>query len=121
MTASRSTININVEINRMIRLLFAVAVVMSVAGPVGCAQSGTPKVETIQAPAPDPLAEAKTILTNYANGMPVTSEAESFPDLAARVKEKDAAKGELLEKGLSEIKASPTTARTKAKELLKKL
>jgi len=95
-------------------LLFGICV-------VGCSQSGTPKVETFQAPAPDPLARAKTILTNYANGMPVTSEAESFADLAAKVKEKDAAKGEILEKGLSEIKARPTSAQAKAKELLKKL
>ena len=57
----------------------------------------------------------------FANGMPVTSEAESFPDLAARVRAKDAAKGEILEKGLDDIKAHPTTAQTKAKELLKKL
>src|SRR5438105_852595 len=49
----------------------------------GCWSSGTPKVETVQAPAPDPLARAKTLLTNYVNGMPVTSEADSFADLAA--------------------------------------
>jgi hypothetical protein len=109
------------EIERMTRLILAAAMISWAAGLVGCAQSGTPKVETIQAPPADPLAEAKTILTNYANGMPVTSEAEDFPKLAARVKEKDAAKGEILEKGLSEIKASPTTAQAKAKELLKKL
>src|SRR5262245_17096321 len=87
----------------------------------GCAQSGTPKVETVKAPEADPIAEAKTVLTNYANGLPVTSEAESFSELAARVKERDAAKGEVLEKGLSEIKANPASAQTKAKELLKKL
>jgi hypothetical protein len=53
--------------------------------------------------------------------MPVTSEAESFPDLVKRVKEKDAAKGDLLEKGLNEIKANPAVARPRATELLKKL
>jgi len=53
--------------------------------------------------------------------MPVTSEVESFPDLIARVKEKDPAKGELLEKALNEIKANPRTAQAKAKELLPKL
>ena len=86
----------------------------------GCNQ-GTPTVETYEAPPSDPLAEAKTILTNYANGMPVTSEAESFPDLAKRVKEKDPAKGELLDKGLQSIKANPSSAKSKATELLKQL
>lgn len=80
-----------------------------------------PQVETVQAPVADPIAEAKTILTNYSNGMPVTSEAESFPDLVARVKEKDAAKGEILDKGLSQIKQNPATAQAKAKELLRQL
>jgi hypothetical protein len=98
----------------------AALAVASCAGFVGC-QSGTPKVETYAPAADDPLAEAKATLTNYANGMPVTSEAESFPDLVKRVKEKDAAKGDLLEKGLNEIKANPAVARPRATELLKKL
>jgi hypothetical protein len=106
----------------MMRPFIAVAVALSCGvGLAGCGQSGTPKIETVQAPVADPVVQAKTILTNYANGMPVTSEAESFPDLAARVKEKDAAKGEMLEKGLGEIKANPAAAQAKAKELLKKL
>ena len=106
----------------MRRVVVAFAIVGSAGlGIIGCSQSGTPKVETVKAPEADPLAEAKTILTNYANGMPLTSEAESFPALAARVKAKDAAKGEILEKGLGEIKASPSSAQAKAKELLKKL
>src|SRR5215204_902800 len=97
------------------------AIVFLSASFSGCGPSGTPQVKTVTAPAPDPIAEAKSILTNYANGMPVTSEAESFPDLIARVKEKDAAKGELLDKGLSQIKANPSSAQAKAKELLPKL
>jgi hypothetical protein len=106
----------------MTRVFVRFVMALSLAvGMLGCAQSGTPTVETVQAPAPDPIVEAKTILTNYANGMPVTSEAEEFAGLAARVKEKDAAKGEILDKGLSEIKANPASAQAKAKELLKKL
>jgi hypothetical protein len=87
----------------------------------GCNQGELPKVQKVEAPVSDPLVEAKTILNNYANGMPVTSEAESFPELIARVKEKDAAKGAILEKGLTEIKANPSTAKAKATELLKQL
>jgi hypothetical protein len=103
----------------MIRMMGVIAV--SVAMLAGCAQSGTPKVETVKAPEADPIAEVKAMLTNYSNGQPVTSEAESFNELAARVKEKDAAKGEVIEKGLNEIKANPSSAQAKARELLKKL
>ena len=102
--------------------LLAIAVGLLVCiGVVGCAGGQTPKIETFQAPAPDPLARAKAILTNYSNGMPVTSEAESFGDIVAAVKTKDAAKGEILEKGFAAIKASPSTAKSKATELLKQL
>jgi hypothetical protein len=103
----------------MIRWMAAVAVGFALL--TGCAQSGTPKVEVVKAPEADPIAEVKAMLTNYANGQPVTSEAEEFGPLAERVKAKDAAKGELVAKGLSEIKANPASAQTKAKELLKKL
>src|SRR5205085_10338371 len=105
----------------MTRVALMAAIVLSMElGLVGCS-SGTPKVETVKAPAPDPIARVKTMLTNYANGMPVTSEADSFADLAAQVKAKDPAKGEIVEKGLTEIKANPASAKTKANELLKKL
>src|SRR5437773_12262458 len=98
----------------MTRVVLVVTIVLLAGfGLVGCS-SGTPKIETVKAPAPDPIARVKTMLTNYANGMPVTSEADSFAALAAQVKEKDAAKGELVEKGLAEIRANPASAKTKA-------
>jgi len=105
----------------MVRVSLIAGALLGCACLTGCGMSGTPKVETVQAPAPDPVARVKTMLTNYANGMPVTSEADSFADLAAQVKAKDAAKGEIVEKGLAEIKANPGSAKTKANELLKKL
>jgi len=105
----------------MVRVSFIAGTLLGCALLTGCGMSGTPKVETVQAPAPDPVARVKAMLTNYANGMPVTSEADSFADLAAQVKSKDAAKGEIVEKGLAEIKANPGSAKAKATELLKKL
>lgn len=100
--------------------LFLVLAMLGAGWSFGC-NSGTPKIETVQAPEADPLAEAKAILTNYANGMPVTSEAEGFPQLVERVKKKDAAKAVMLEKGLNQIKQNPSTAKSKAGELLKQL
>lgn len=105
----------------MIRRFVYTACLAVIGSVSGCAQSGTPKIETVPAPALDPMARVKTMLTNYSNGMPVTSEADSFADLAAQVKAKDPAKGEIVEKGLSEIKANPGSAKAKATELLKKL
>ena len=104
----------------MVCLLRAAAVTAACLLMVGC-NSGTPKVETVAAPAADPLAEARTILTNYSNGMPVTSEAANFDNLIKQAKEKDAAKGEILEKGLNDIKSNPANAKTVATDLLKKL
>jgi hypothetical protein len=101
--------------------MFLAALLATCAGLMGCGGGDVPKVQSYEAPVADPLAEAKAILNNYANGMPVTSEAESFPDLVSRVKEKDPAKGATLEKGLAEIKAKPAGAQAKAKELLKQL
>ncbi len=105
--------------NKFVALL--VLAVGSVGMFSGCGDSGLPKVETFEVPAPDPLARAKAILTNYSNGMPVTSEAGSFDDIATQVKAKDAAKGEILEKGFSAIRANPGSAKSKANELLKQL
>jgi hypothetical protein len=102
-------------------MVFVASIVFSLVGAIGCGTAGTPKVQTVQAPAPDPTARVKALLTNYANGAPVTSEAASFDQLAAQVKEKDAAKGDIVEKGLQDIKAHPNGAKTKAAELLKKL
>jgi hypothetical protein len=108
--------------NNVVRTCLFVSVALLIGmGLVGCSQSGTPKVETVEAPVADPLVEVKAILTNYSNGMPVTSEAESFPQLVESVKAKHPAKGEILEKGLNQIKQNPATAQAKAKELLKQL
>jgi hypothetical protein len=105
----------------MTRLMLAAALLAAACTSfVGC-DTGTPQVKTIDAPQMDPVQEAKNILTNYSNGSPVTSEAMGFPDLIKRVKEKDAAKGEILEKGLDQIKASPGSAKSTATDLLKKL
>lgn len=87
----------------------------------GCGDSGRRPVQNIEVKEADPINEAKALLTNYVNGQPVTSEAESFPDLIKRVKEKDPAKGAILEKGLADIMKVKAAPAGKAKELLKKL
>lgn len=104
----------------MIRSLRAAVVAVGLLALVGCGDGGQ-RIKTVEAPSVDPIAEAKAILNNYANGMPVTSEASEFPDLVARVKAKDPAKGDILEKGLADIQKSKSGVREKAKALLQKL
>jgi len=104
----------------MTRSGFAGVLAVALAGLSGC-DSQKPKVQTYEVKAPDPVAEAKAILQNYANGQPVTSEAESFPDLVKRVKAVDAAKGDILEQGFKDILAKKNNPGPTAKELLKKL
>lgn len=96
----------------------ALLLLLSGLSVVGC---GTPGEEPIKVQQVDRLEEAKRLLQNYANGQPVTSEATSFPKLIEDVKKTDPAKGEILEKGLAEIQASPATAAATAKDLLSKL
>ncbi|MBN9117889.1 MAG: hypothetical protein J0I06_01765 [Planctomycetes bacterium] len=102
------------------RAFVAVAVLALCGVLVGC-ENNKPKVESIEAPPPNPVAEAKAILNNYANGMPVTSEAESFPDIVQRVRQVDSAKADILDKGFKEILANKQNPGPKARELLKKL
>jgi hypothetical protein len=99
----------------------SLVVALGLLAGVGCTPRA-PGEKDIEVKAPDPLAEAHTILKRYADGQPMGSEAASFPKLVEDVKAKDAKKGEILEKGLDELQKAPPGARQgKAKELLKKL
>ena len=89
---------------------------------VGCGGDRV-KVEEIQVKEESALIRAKNALENYAKGQPLGSEASAFDQLIRDVKKEDAAKGEILEKGLADLqKAKGQTAiMAKAKELLNKL
>jgi len=105
-----------------LKSLAAAAVIAVSAVSVGLSGcGGGVKEETIVVPKVSAVDEAKQIVQNYANGAPVTSEAAGFPDLIARVKAEDAAKGEALEKGLAQIQAQPNNRASLAKGLLTKL
>ncbi|MEN6495814.1 MAG: hypothetical protein ABFD16_16150 [Thermoguttaceae bacterium] len=96
-------------------LLLALAVV------AGCNPSGI-KIESYKPDKPPAAVEqAKQLLQQYANGGPLGSEVTGYPQLIERVKQEDAQKGEILEKGLAEIQKAPGTRVEKAKALLKQL
>jgi hypothetical protein len=104
----------------MMRFLATAAFAAVVAVVLGC-DTGKPKIEKIEAPPPNAINEAKAILTNYANGQPVTSEAESFDEIVQRVRAVDSAKADVLEATFKAIKANRNIAQARAKEALKKL
>jgi len=105
----------------MIRNICLAVAVSAAALLAGCGPPGTVNEEAIETKAPDPVAEARSILANYANGMPVTSEASTFPQLVERVRAVDPAKADILENGFKEIMANKQKPAAKAKELLRKL
>ena len=67
------------------------------------------------------LERAKGILTDYANGVPMGSEAATFDEIVEEVRKTDPHKATLLEKGFADLKRSPQNLRDKARALLKQL
>jgi len=71
--------------------------------------------------APDPVAEAKSIVQAYANGQSLGSEVQGFDDLLERVNRADAGKGGKLRSFLDEVRTKGKVDSAKAKKLLGEL
>jgi hypothetical protein len=84
---------------------------------MGCGSGGI-KDRILDVPPPNPLAEAKSLLTAYAGGQPLGSEGETFEDLVQRVAAVDAAKSGELQTFLQEVKKTGRPNAAKAKKLL---
>jgi hypothetical protein len=67
------------------------------------------------------LERARVILTDYANGVAMGSEAETFDEIVAEVRKADPQKATILEKGFADMKRSPKNLSSKARALLKQL
>src|SRR5260370_27903317 len=67
------------------------------------------------------LERAKVILNDYAQGVPMGSEAMTFAEIVEEVRKTDPQKATILEKGFADLKRSPGNLRAKARELLKQL
>jgi hypothetical protein len=106
----------------MNRFRISLALSLSLALFVGCkGEKIQPK--TIDIPVTkSALEEAQTLFKRYADGQPIGSEAAGFDNLVKRVKEQDAAMGEILEKGCAELIKTPAKGqKAKATEVYKKL
>lgn len=88
----------------------------------GCGNGGGPAQRPIEVRQSTKLDEVKSILGQYAEGAPITSEAEGFDLLIEEVRKTDPAKADILAKELPALKKlSGAALQSKAKELLKKL
>jgi hypothetical protein len=67
------------------------------------------------------LERAKVILNDYAQGVPLGSEAMTFEEIVEEVRKTDPQKATILEKGFADLKRSPGNRSGKARELLKRL
>ena len=91
-------------------------VLLAISGLCGCAQEPPIEVQPQSG-----LERAKGILTDYANGAAMGSEAETFEEIVAEVRKTDPQKATILEKGFADLKRSPNNPRDKARALLKQL
>lgn len=106
----------------MFRLLAVFVALTILTGVVtGCRQQGTPQTKVIEVPMPKGLDRAKMLLQNYAQGQPLGSEAEDFPQIVEEVRKTDPEKANILQEGFAQIQKNPAQARRVAQELLKKL
>jgi hypothetical protein len=92
-------------------------VLVAVGMLVGCGRSAPP----VQVQPQSGLERARTILKDYAEGAPMGSEAATFEEIVAEVRQSDPQKADLLEKGLTDLRRSPQNLRDKARALLKQL
>lgn len=91
---------------------------MAVLGLFGCGLGGSPPVEIKPQGG---LERAKGILNDYAKGVPLGSEAETFEEIVKEVRQTDPKKATILEKGFADLQRSPQNRSAKARELLKQL
>jgi hypothetical protein len=102
----------------MVRAWLGVGIIfVAVLGLCGCGKDPPP----VEVKPQSGLERAKVILNDYAQGVPMGSEAETFPEIVEEVRQNDPQKAAILEKGFADLKRSPANRGVKARELLKKL
>lgn len=99
------------------RWLLAAVIVVGWVAFAGCKGSAPP----VQVQPQSGLERAKAILNDYASGVPMGSEAMTFEEIVAEVRQTDPQKAAILEKGFADLKRSPQNLRDKARALLRQL
>jgi hypothetical protein len=103
----------------MVRAWLGVGIIfVALLGLCGCGKDPPP----VEVKPQSGLERAKAILNDYAQGAPMGSEVETFPEIVEEVRRSEPQKAEILEKGFADLKRSPSNLRAaKARELLKQL
>ena len=102
----------------MVRIWLGVGIiVVALLGLCGCGKDRPP----VEIKPQSGLERAKVILNDYAEGVPMGSEAGTFQEIVEEVRHTDPPKAAILEKGFADLKRSPDNRSVKARELLKKL
>jgi hypothetical protein len=91
-------------------------VCVALLAPCGCGKEPPVEVQPQSG-----LERAKVILNDYASGAPLGSEAMTFEEIVAEVRQTDPQKATILEKGFADIERSPQNRSNKARALLKQL
>ncbi len=103
----------------MVRAWLGVGIIfMALLGLFGCGLGGSPPVEVKPQGG---LERAKGILNDYAQGVPMGSEAETFEEIVQEVRQTDPQKAALLEKGFADLQRDSRNLSGKARALLKQL
>src|SRR5688500_6757268 len=101
----------------MVRARRGVGIVLvALVGLCGCA-----KEQPVEVKPQSGLERARAILNDYANGVPVGSEAETVDEIVAEVRQTDPQEATILEKGFADLKRSPKDPAGRARALLKQL
>lgn len=100
----------------MIRGRLAVGSCIALLGLCGCG-----KAPPVEVHPQSGLERAKVILNDYVNGAPLGSEAATFEEIVAEVRQTDPQKATILEKGFADLKRSPQNRSSKARALLQQL
>lgn len=101
----------------MVRARLGVGIVLvALVGLCGCGKD-TPVAVQPQSG----LEQAKVILKDYANGVPMGSEQMTFEEIVEEVRKSDPQKATILEKGFADLKRSPQNRSGIARTLLKQL
>ena len=93
-------------------------VFLALFGLWGCGLGGGPPVEVKPQGG---LERAKVILNDYAQGVPLGSEAATFEEIVKEVRQTDPHKAALLERGFADLKRDARNLSGKARALLKQL
>lgn len=99
-----------------VRRSLAAWLIVGAAVAGGCGRPGVkPRVIAVRV---DPIQEVRSILSRYAHGEPLASEAADFDRLVEGVKVVSAQRGEILERGLAALAAPGADVPGEARTLL---